>query len=85
VESITAAGNTEIPAYLVLTGLGYVIAPDQGGEDESWTARKGDLLLRASGLLELLGLHHMRAARGEEWHAGDAETDAFLAKYYPEN
>ncbi len=84
-ECITAAGNTEVPAYLTLLEQGWTVELNSSvPEEEFWVARKGELLLQAEGLLELLGLTLMRTQRGEDWHAEDEEIDAFLAKFFPD-
>jgi hypothetical protein len=84
-ECITAAGNTEVPAYLTLLKQGWTVELNSSvPEEEFWVARKGELLLQAEGLLELLGLTLMRADRGEDWHAEDEEIDGFLAKFFPD-
>ena len=76
---ITAAGNTEVPAYLVLIAKGYEITHD--GPDDAWVAQKGPDAFSASGPLELLGLVAMVEARGRNWRATDAEIEAFLQDY----
>lgn len=84
-ECITAAGNTEVPAYLTLIKLGWAVELNASDpEEEFWVATKGELMLQAEGLMELLGLTVMRAQRGEEWHAEDEEIDGFLAKFFPD-
>jgi hypothetical protein len=53
-ESIAAAGNTEVPAYLTLIELGYSVDRiDKEGED-CRIAQKGSLQLMADSPLELL-------------------------------
>jgi hypothetical protein len=82
-ESIAAAGNTDIPAYLTLIGLGYSVDRiDQDGE-EHWIAKKEGLQLVAKCSLELLGLSLLRSARGPHWPASDHEIDEFLTRFYP--
>jgi hypothetical protein len=76
---ITAAGNTEVPAYLVLIAKGYEII--HRDPDDAWVAQKGEDAFGASGPLELLGLAAMAEARGNNWRATDEEIDAFLEKY----
>lgn len=81
-ETIAAAGNTEVPAYLTLIELGFSV--DRNGErEEHWTAKKGTLELVADGLLELLGLCLLRSERGAYWQAADSEIDGFLKRFYP--
>jgi hypothetical protein len=82
-ESVAAAGNTEVPAYLALIELGYSVdRVDKDGE-EQWIAKKGTLQLVADGPLELLGLSLLRSERGPRWQASDNEIDEFLKRFYP--
>ncbi|MGY8685212.1 hypothetical protein Q2941_46870 [Bradyrhizobium sp. UFLA05-153] len=82
-ETIAAAGNTEVPAYLTLIELGYSVdRVDKDGEGH-WIAKKGTLQLMADCPLTLLGLSLMRSERGPRWQAGDDEIDEFLTRFYP--
>ncbi|WKA25653.1 hypothetical protein [Bradyrhizobium roseum] len=82
-ESITAAGNTAVAAYLTLLDLGYSVdRVDQDGE-EQWIAEKGALQLMAGCPLELLGLSLLRSERGPRWQADESGTDKFLTRFYP--
>jgi hypothetical protein len=76
---ITAAGNTEVPAYLVLVAKGYNVSNEYPGD--VWLAQKDRNSFSASSLLELLGLVVMAKTRGSNWHATDQEIEAFLIKY----
>jgi len=82
-ETIAAAGNTVVPAYLTLIKLGYAVDRIDGGAEESWIARKGALKLVANCPLELLGLCLLRSERGSSWQATGSEIDAFMRQYYP--
>ena len=79
---IAAAGNTEIPAYLVLCEKGYSVRKDkkENGE-ELWYAEKADQIFVAEGPIELLGLAAMYENRGENWKATDSEVEAFMSKH----
>jgi hypothetical protein len=82
-ETLAAAGNTDVPAYLTLIKLGYSVdRVDKDGE-EHWIAKKGTLKLIADGPLELLGLCLLRSERGARWQAADDEIDGFLEQFYP--
>jgi hypothetical protein len=82
-QTIAAAGNTEVPAYLTLIKLGYTVDRiDQGGE-ELWTAKTGTLQLLAKGPLELLGLCLLSNERGPNWQACDDDIDEFIGRFYP--
>jgi hypothetical protein len=82
-QTIAAAGNTEVPAYLTLLMLGYAVDRTEQGGEELWTARNGTLQLLANGLLELLGLCLLSSERGPNWQAREDEVDEFLARFYP--
>jgi hypothetical protein len=82
-ETVAAAANAEVPAYLTLVELGYSVDRlDKDGE-EQWIAKRGALQLMADCPLELLGLSLMRSERGPHWQAGDKEIDEFLGRFYP--
>ena len=82
-ESIAAAGNTEVPAYLTLIELGYSVDRIDRDGEEHWIATKGILQLMADSPLELLGLSLLRSERGSRWQASDDEIDEFLTRFYP--
>jgi hypothetical protein len=82
-ESIAAAGNTEVPAYLTLIELGYSVDRIDRDGEEHWMAKKGTLQLMADCPLELLGLSLLRSERGPRWQASDSEIDKFLTWFYP--
>jgi hypothetical protein len=82
-EQITAAGNTEVPAYLSLLGEGCSVERQYLGEVELWIAEKDGLRVSGSSPLEALGLYHMRKQRGEKWRAEDAEIEEFMKRFYP--
>ncbi|HQR42296.1 MAG TPA: hypothetical protein PLX97_06420 [Gemmatales bacterium] len=85
-EHITAAGNTEVPAYLALLREGCRIERRFVGDvEELWIAEKDDLRVTGSGPLEVLGLYYMRKQRGENWKADDLEIDAFMTRFYPQD
>ncbi len=81
-ESIAAAGNTEVPAYLTLIELGYSVDRIDKDGEEHWIAKKGTLHLIADSPIELLGLSLLRSERGPRWQARDNEIDAFLKRFY---
>ena len=79
---LSAAGNTEVPAYLALKELGFAISVSgiSGGE-QLWSAQREDLVLNGAGPLELLALVKLVECRGESWHASDNEIEDFVNKY----
>jgi hypothetical protein len=82
-ERISAAGNTEVPAVLVLSHAGFEVSTNASHDDDQWIATKDDLTLIAASPLELLGLLMMRKERGADWKASDDEIEDFLKKFNP--
>ena len=79
---LCAAGNTEVPAYLVLTQKGYVVtANDLPEEHSNWCAEKDGARFQADTLIEVLGLVSMYEVRGSNWAASDRDIDDFLNQY----
>jgi len=76
---LSAAGNTEVPAYLSLKALGYKV--DNQENTKYWIATKDSTELVAEGPLELLALVKLLEVRGTNWKASDSEIDAFLENY----
>ncbi len=86
-ENITAAGNTEVPAFLAIKALGFDVERrflDGDRERELWIARNDQSQFSAGSPLELLGLYAMRSQRGQSWKASDDEINEFLRDYYPD-
>lgn len=86
-ENITAAGNTEVPAFLAIKALGFDVERrflDGDPERELWVARSEQAQFSAGSPLELLGLYAMRSQRGQSWKASDDEITNFLRDYYPD-
>jgi hypothetical protein len=81
-ESIVAAGNTEVPAYLALIKLGYSVDRNDKDGVERWIAKKGALQPIADHPSELLGLSLLRGERGPCWQASDNEIDEFLTRFH---
>lgn len=84
-ESITAAGNVEVPAYLALQELGFAIERRFLENDtEMWFATNDAFLFSAPSPLELLGLCLMRQTRRPNWKADNNQINSYLSTYYPE-
>jgi hypothetical protein len=84
-ENITAANNTEIPAYLALIEEGCQVDRELvPGLGERWIVMKDDLRLSGESLLQVSGLYWMRKRRGADWQARDEEVESFLGHFYPE-
>jgi len=75
---VNAAGNVDVPAYLVLCDKGYEVQWD--GADH-WTASKGESQFAGEGPIELLGVVSMYEHRGEQWQAPDDAIDRFLEQF----
>ena len=85
-EHITAAGNTEVPAYLSLLREGCRVERQFHSEvEELWIAEKDHLRISGNSPLEVLGLYHMRMQRGENWRAEDLEIEAFMMRFYSQD
>jgi hypothetical protein len=78
---MVAAGNTMVPAYLVLAAKGYEVSIVSGQASFWWTAQKGEDSFSAKNPLELLGLIAVAETRGEDWLATNAEIKTFIEKY----
>lgn len=81
---IADAGNTMVPAYLVLLAKGYSVRCDGrlfGPSEETWIAEDAHRILMAGDTVTLLGLAALAEARGEDWKASDEEIDRFLAEF----
>lgn len=77
--NISAAGNTEVPAYLCLIEKGFTISAKQTPNNEPiWYATKKNVELAASGPLELLSLVALAEQRGHNWNASDTEIQDFM-------
>lgn len=80
---LCAAGNTEVPAYLVLRQKGYTVSCDRREfESQSWYAEKDRLRFQGDSVIEVLGLVCMYESRGINWAATDPEVDDFVTKQY---
>lgn len=79
---LCAAGNVEVPAYLVLSEKDYTVtSSDLSVGNDSWYAEKDGSRFQADSLIQLLGLVSMYESRGANWAATDQEIDDFLTKY----
>lgn len=84
-ESITAAGNTEIPAYLALLDRGLRVSRQQLADGrEMWIAEDAMIRYSAPSALELLGIYSLRQQRGSDWQASDQQIHDYLTTYYPD-
>jgi hypothetical protein len=80
--TIAEAGNTEVPASLVLEKMGFLVRVESvKAADEEWVAERGDLKVIASSPVSLLGLVALIESRGHDWRASDVEIDEFLKRH----
>jgi len=83
-ENIHATDRTEVPTYLALLSEGFRVERQKFDDGkEHWIAERNDLMLSGYSLLEVLGLYSMRDRRGGNWGAEDAETTAFITRFFP--
>lgn len=84
---IAAAGNIEVPCYLALRELGFIVSREWIGNDpndELWHAKREEVCLSARNPVELLGLVKLFELQGSTWMAEDAEIEAFMSQFYPD-
>jgi hypothetical protein len=80
--NICKAGNTLVPAYLVLRAKGYHVTSElAAGGDELWIASGPLGRFMAEDTESLLGLVTLAEVRGEQWRASDEEIDNFMATF----
>lgn len=82
---ISAAGNTEIPCYLVLQEMGYDVTHAIMGDDESWIAKQKDTELIAESPCMLLGLATLAEQKGSYWRASDTAIASCLEQFYSDS
>jgi hypothetical protein len=80
VKHIAAAGNTVVPALLVLEALGFRVELS-GGEHSSCHASRGVESYVADDPVTVLGLVRLVELRGWDWGASDAENTAALQRF----
>jgi hypothetical protein len=79
---LCAAGNVEVPSYLVLREKGYIVkAYDRPEGHSGWYAEKDGSRFQGDSLIEVLGLVSMFEVRGTNWAASDQDIDDFLKTY----
>ncbi|GGI89289.1 hypothetical protein [Shewanella gelidii] len=80
--NLSAASNTEIPAYELLIELGYEVAQlNSNSADVLWLATRNGDKFKANGLIELLGIVKLAECKGENWQVSDDKIDIFLSKF----
>lgn len=71
---LSAAGNTEPPAFQLIKSMGFDISKT----DDTWTAVNHNSRFNASSPLELLGIISLYRAKGKNWKVSDEQIDEFL-------
>lgn len=78
-EMMSAAGNTIVPAILVIRKKGFKVWRDSNTMD--WYAESVTQRFIAEDPLYLLALISIREQRGESWHPKEGEVEAVLAEF----
>jgi hypothetical protein len=73
---LLAAGNTMIPAILLIRELGYILTVNQ--EKNEFYAEKDGNSFEADDPVMLLGLIKLYEVKGENWRASDEEIERVL-------
>ena len=71
---LSAAGNTEPPAFHLLIDMGFHISK----AGDIWTAENDESSFNANSPLELLGLVSLYLQKGEGWRVSDEQIESFL-------
>lgn len=81
---IRIAGNTEGPCYFVIKSKGFSIEEilDEDSTYSDYIATKGNLIISATSMEELLGLITMQECRPNNWMMTDAEYELYAAMKY---
>jgi hypothetical protein len=73
---LSAAGNTVIPAILLIREIGYTLTIDK--EKSCFLAEKDGNSFEAEDPTMVLGLIKMFEIKGENWKASDSEIEKVL-------
>jgi len=80
-KQIATAGNTLVPALLVLEKLGFVIRIEAAEGAEQVRATRDDETYLADDPVSLLGLVKLIEERSWEWQPDDGEISAAIERY----
>jgi hypothetical protein len=80
-KSISAAGNTVVPALLALEGLGFEVSFERVGGRDLVRAARGDETYVADDPVAVLGLVKLVEMRGWQWGAADSDVQRIMRKY----
>lgn len=73
-HNLSAAGNTEPPAFELIKEMGFEISK----RDDLWSAENYNAKFNASSPLELLGVITLYQAKGENWRISDEKIQQFI-------
>jgi len=80
-KRITAAGNTVVPALLVLEAMGFTVEVDQPRTGSVIRARRGEEEFLADDPVTVLGLVKLVGARSWNWRPADDEIEQTVKRY----
>lgn len=80
-KTIVASGNTVVPAFLVLEGLGFNIMVRRDSQSQTIIATRDHEQYSADDPVTVLGLIKLVEARGWDWKANGAEIDSTVMKH----
>ena len=72
--NLSAAGNTEPPAFELLKEMGFEVSKNE----DNWIAENYNERFTAKSPTELLGLVSLYQAKGERWQVSDEKIDEFV-------
>jgi hypothetical protein len=80
-KQIATAGNTAVPALLVLESLGFTVYVERGAIGDLFRAARGEETYVGEDPVAVLGLVKLVEARGWDWQAADSDIDEVLRRY----
>ena len=80
-RNISAAGNTVVPAILVLEKLGFTVFVERTQAGEQFHAARGDETYTAEDPVMVLGLVRMVEVRSWEWRPTDPDLERVMRQY----
>jgi hypothetical protein len=80
-RNLTAAGNTAVPALLVLEKMGFQISVKDMESGQLVIATRKDEQYSADDPVTVLGLIKLVEIRGWQWPATDSQIDQTIRKY----
>lgn len=80
-KQIASAGNTVVPALLVLESLGFTVSVERDAALDLVRATRGEETYVGEDPVAVLGLVKLIETRGWGWEAADIEIDQVLERY----